>query len=112
MNGRLWGPLESVSVLGLSVVFREVGDTDIRQVWYLSIDTQFPLFHVEFEDGLSTLVLQNREPRHKNLRKSNVFNGPPAHFISHPAFVKLSFAYVAIGLDLAHQRMSETHSKK
>jgi hypothetical protein len=95
MNDRLWGPLESVSVLGLSVVFREVCDTDIRQVWYLSIDTQFILLHVEFEDGLSILVLQKRASRHKNFKKSNVFKDSPAHFTSHPVFSKLPCAYVA-----------------
>jgi hypothetical protein len=54
----LW-PLESVSILGLSVVLREAHSKGAFQVWYHSIDIHSILFHVEFEDGLSISVLKN-----------------------------------------------------
>jgi hypothetical protein len=58
-------PLESVAVSRLSIVFREAYSTGILQVWYLSIDIHFILFHEEFEDGLSILVFENRAAYHK-----------------------------------------------
>jgi hypothetical protein len=62
------GPLESIDVSGLSVVFGETYNTGILQVWYFSIDTHFILFPVEFEDGLSIPVLQNRATYPKNMQ--------------------------------------------
>jgi hypothetical protein len=60
----LW-PLETVADSRLGVVFREAYSTGILQVWYLSIDVYFILFHMEFEDGLSILVFENRAAYHK-----------------------------------------------
>jgi hypothetical protein len=62
------GPLESVTVLGLGVVFREAYVIGIFQIWYRSIDIHFILLHVKFEYGLFISVMQNRAIRHKNLQ--------------------------------------------
>jgi hypothetical protein len=56
--------LESVAVLGLSVVFREAYSTSTFHVWYLLLDIHFILLHVEFEGGLSMSVMKNRVTRH------------------------------------------------
>jgi hypothetical protein len=52
------GSLESVVVLGRSVVLREAHTAGILQIWYLSIDVCFILLHVEFEVGLSISILK------------------------------------------------------
>jgi hypothetical protein len=61
------GPLESVTVWGLCVVFREAYNTDVLQVLYLLIDIPSIMLHVEFEDRLSISVMKNRAIHHKNL---------------------------------------------
>jgi hypothetical protein len=53
-------PLESVTVFGLSVAFRENNNTVMLLFWYLALDIQSVLFHVEFEAGLSISVLKTR----------------------------------------------------
>jgi hypothetical protein len=87
-------PPELVADLGLSVVSRAVYSTGILQIWYLTIDIHFILFHVEFEDRLSTTVLNNRatRPRNSPLEIEKILKKvkSPAHFISHPAFFELS----------------------
>jgi hypothetical protein len=77
-------------------VFTDTYHKDIFQIWCLSIGMHFTLTHVELEDGLSILVLKTRPICHKNLqleivkflKKSQLCS--PAHYISHPAFFKLS----------------------
>jgi hypothetical protein len=58
MNFRLWWPLKSVAVWGLSVVFREACNTNILTFRYDSIEIQSILIHVEFEDWLYIPVLK------------------------------------------------------
>jgi hypothetical protein len=79
--------------LGLNVVFREEDNTATLQILYHPEDRHFILFHVEFKDGLSILVLKNKATRYKNLpleiekslKKSNVLNGrSPAVFHTLP----------------------------
>jgi hypothetical protein len=60
---------ESVAILGLSVVIREVYSTGILQFWYFLIDEHFILPHVEFEDGLSISVLENKATQHLEIVK-------------------------------------------
>jgi hypothetical protein len=47
--------------------------------------------HVEYEDGLFILVVESRTAWYKNLQveveKFLKSQAPPAHFISHPAFL-------------------------
>jgi hypothetical protein len=50
--------LQSVAVLGLVVVLVDAYNTELLEVWYLSIDIHFILFYVEFESGLSASVLK------------------------------------------------------
>jgi hypothetical protein len=52
-------------------VFREVHDASVLQVWYLSTNPHFILFHVEFEDGLSISVLK---PKVASEKKSTTGN--------------------------------------
>jgi hypothetical protein len=110
------GPLESIAVLGLSVAIREAYSTGILYVWYHSTDIRFILLHVQFEDGLSSSVLKKGGNSTQKFTTGNrkkfqiVIKGPPAQFISHPAFFTPS--YVAIHQDFAHQRMSETYLKE
>jgi hypothetical protein len=61
-------PPEWVAVLELSIVIREAYSMGIHQFWYLSIDIQFILLHVEFEDRLFISVLKNRATWLKNLQ--------------------------------------------
>jgi hypothetical protein len=55
-----WESLESVADSGHSEEFREPKNTDILQVWYLSIDTHSIFLHVEFEDELPISVLKRQ----------------------------------------------------
>jgi hypothetical protein len=58
-------PLESGAILGLYVVPREAYNTGILQVWYFSVYIHFILLHMEFENGLSVSVSDNRPTHHK-----------------------------------------------
>jgi hypothetical protein len=60
------GLSEPAAVLELNEEFREAYSKDIVQVWYPSIDINFILFHVEFEDGLFILIWRERATRYKN----------------------------------------------
>jgi hypothetical protein len=62
------GPLETVAVLDLCVVFREAHNTFILQVWCHLIDIHSTLLHVKFEDGSSIPILKTKATRHKNLQ--------------------------------------------
>jgi hypothetical protein len=63
-----FGPLESGAIVKLHVVIKKAYNTSTLQVWYISTDVCFILFHVEFEGGLSISVLENRATCHKNLQ--------------------------------------------
>jgi hypothetical protein len=65
------GALESVAILGLSVVFREEYSTAKSQIWYHSVDMHFVLFHVKFEDGLIISVWEKKATCHKYLQLEN-----------------------------------------
>jgi hypothetical protein len=62
------GPLKSVAVLGLRVVFTDKYDLSILQIWYLSIDIHVILLHMIFEDALSISVSKTRATCYKNLQ--------------------------------------------
>jgi hypothetical protein len=55
--------LESVAVLGLSVVFREAYNAGQLYLWYRVVDIHSILLHVEFANELSILVLKNEATR-------------------------------------------------
>jgi hypothetical protein len=59
---------ESVADFGLGGVFTHTYDTDILQVWCISIDMHFILLHVEFEDELFLSVSKYRATCHKSLQ--------------------------------------------
>jgi hypothetical protein len=63
------GWLESVAVLKLTVVLIEAYKARTFQFLCHSMDIHFILHHVEFEDGLSISVLENRAACHKNLQQ-------------------------------------------
>jgi hypothetical protein len=52
--------------LALFVAFTDTYDIRILQVWYLSIDIQFIVIHVEFEDVLSVWVWRERATCYQN----------------------------------------------
>jgi hypothetical protein len=110
-----FAPLEKITFLKLGVMFREIYDTNIFQVWYPSIDIRFILTRVKFEDGLTISVLKTKATFYKNLqpeiikflKKSNLFNDRPPNFISHTPFFFSNAPKVAICQDLARRCMSE-----
>jgi phenylalanine-4-hydroxylase len=58
---RLWGQLEPVAVLKLSVAFRKAYNTGTLQVCFFSIDIYRILLHVKFEDVSSIAVLKKTD---------------------------------------------------
>jgi hypothetical protein len=80
--------LKSVAVFELGAVFREAYNTGTLQFWYLAIDILCLLFYVEFDDGLSSMILKNRATCLKisqleivkALKKSKVFKPRPPTF--------------------------------
>jgi hypothetical protein len=94
-----FGATEISRCLWLNVVFGEAYNINTLQVRYHSIGIHFILFHVEFKDGLSILVLKNGATRYKNLqleiakgleKKVKCVERPPARCISHSAvFIRL-----------------------
>jgi hypothetical protein len=59
--------VETIAILGLSVVLKGAYSTGILQVWYNSINIHFILHHVEFGDGLYISVLKTGATSLKNL---------------------------------------------
>jgi hypothetical protein len=62
------GPLESVAVLGFSVAFTDAYNTGILPFYYHSVDIHPVMLQVEFEDGLSISVLENRPLTPKSIQ--------------------------------------------
>jgi hypothetical protein len=65
------GPLESIAILRLNVVFREVCNAGRLQIWHLFIDMHLILLRVGFEDGSSISVWKTRATRHNNHTTEN-----------------------------------------
>jgi hypothetical protein len=111
------GPLESVAVSGLTGKFRQAYNTDILQVWYLSIDMPSILLHMEFEDGLSISVLKNRATCHKNLQLGiekflRVKDRWPILFHTPPFWKSRWWSRLGAPMHVKASRMIGTYSKE
>lgn len=75
--------VEFVAVSGLSGEFREARNAGIFRVWCLSIDIHFIMLHVEFEVGLSILVMEKQGNSSQKLIIEKYLKKvkPPTHYL-------------------------------